>query len=200
MLKTRRVVPANIFIEDEGAVEEGFQLKSDQGIYLDFRCLSIRLKSLEAHEHFASTNIVERICLTFMHYPDAEKMIVTDSALDGLFQLEPNPDKQKKYVEMVMLGAKMGKFEVDDFKRGYAVRRPYKETFMTMYDAIKEIGKDEGKAEGEAEGEAKGKVKQLLSLLKSGIINQSQARTCLEMLVTSGEAPRELVDEALKSI
>jgi hypothetical protein len=195
--ETDRVVPVAIFPHEHSKIEDHFALSGDSGVYLDFRCITVKLKELEAREFINSRNIVARLCLPLMRHNSNERERIADNALTGLIELESNTVKRMKYVPFIMQYSEIrSEDEIKDFTRRFASRSKYKEDFMSMYEVILNMGKKEGKAEGSAEG----KVPLAVSLFKKGRLKLSELREELEDLVANGGVPRELADSALKEI
>jgi len=69
--------------------------------YLDFRYLSCALGEL-AYEHYRhSDNLVVRLNPPNMQYPAGRKVEVYAQAVRGLTALEPDPEKQLKYLDFM---------------------------------------------------------------------------------------------------
>ncbi|HLX61453.1 MAG TPA: hypothetical protein VKX17_09245 [Planctomycetota bacterium] len=100
--KTDRIVPVAIFPEHAGAVKEHFKLAGDHGVYLDFRCIAVKLKELAARDYMHSKNVVARVCLPFMKHAAKDKFAVVDKSLEGLFDLEHDVNKRAKYLPFVI--------------------------------------------------------------------------------------------------
>jgi hypothetical protein len=54
-----------------------------------------------ARDHFQSTNVVARLNLPNMAYAPEEKLEVYASAVRGLADLEPDPERQLKYLDFI---------------------------------------------------------------------------------------------------
>ncbi len=56
---------------------------------------------------------------------------------------------------------------------------------LTEYDEVKytELVREEGRAEGRAEGKTEGVIETLVSLLKKGLINESNAAQSVDMSI-----------------
>jgi len=90
LFKTDRVVPVVIFIRP-GSHPASLTLNGDWNTYMFFRFITCDLGLIPAEKHMTSTNIVARLNLPNMAYPDERRLDVYAEAREGLVELEPNP-------------------------------------------------------------------------------------------------------------
>lgn len=93
---TERVVPVVIFLRGARNLPEHLQLGGDQLTYLNFSYLKCELAKLDASQYLHSDNLVARLNLPNMRWPQEQKVDIYASAVSGLLTLEPDPEKQLK--------------------------------------------------------------------------------------------------------
>ena len=118
LMKTERVIPIVIFL-NSGTRQESLQLGGDQRSYLEFRYLACYLKRLSADDYKDSNNIIARLNLPNMHYPKQDRLKIYAAAQLGLIQIEPNPNKQRKYVDFIDYYADLSEQEIIEFRTHY---------------------------------------------------------------------------------
>ncbi len=143
MLKTTRVVPVVIFLSAR-PVPTRLELAGDERTYLSFQYLYWQAGSEHYRHYLASPNIVARLCLPLMHWAGRdEKLEARAGALQGLDELEPDPNKRLKYAEFVDIHVQLDENEQRLFQQRY----PDEEAIMT---GIVSRSRQEGRLEGEA--------------------------------------------------
>lgn len=160
---TRRVVPVTIFLNPAPQAELQLELGGDQQTFLSFRYIQCVLNRLEAKDYYQSDNIVARMNLPLMHYPDHQKLEVFHHAIQGLITLEEDPEKQAKYADWVDIYTQLNDNEIREYAERYPEEKQVMASFAERY-----------RLEGEARGEVRGEAK-LLSLqitMKFGEIPQ----------------------------
>lgn len=98
---TDRVVPVVIFLSRPQCGSRELRLRNEFFEYLHFRYLRCVLPDLPAQQYLHSDNLVARINLPNMRWPKAMKLDIYANATRGLMELEPDPDRQLKYVEFI---------------------------------------------------------------------------------------------------
>lgn len=93
---TELVVPVVIFLRGARNLPEHLQLGGDQLTYLNFSYLKCELAKLDASQYLHSDNLVARLNLPNMRWPQEQKVDIYASAVSGLLTLEPDPEKQLK--------------------------------------------------------------------------------------------------------
>jgi len=157
LLATDRVVPVVIFLHPGPFVTE-LVLGGDRHRFLEFRYLAYALFQAPAREHFDSPNLIARLNLPNMAYAPEEKMDVYAQAVRGLLQLEPDPERQIKYLDFIDIYA-----DLDENERALYQQRYAQEAAIMSGFAERFIQK--GHAEGRAEGRQEEGVSILMSLL-----------------------------------
>ena len=122
LMKTERVVPVVIFLRC-GNQKEQLSLGGDRHSYLEFRYLTCELKRLSADAYQTSDNIIARLNLLNMDYSANERLAVYAAAQKGLVQLEPDSEKQLKYVDYIDYYADLSDQEVARLQRAILDRR-----------------------------------------------------------------------------
>lgn len=101
LCQTRRVVPVVIFLRGGGQAPESLDLGSERHTYLTFHYLRYLLAATPAQEHLHSDKLVARLNLPNMYWPAERKIEIYAQAIRGLLQLEPDPEKQLKYIDFI---------------------------------------------------------------------------------------------------
>ncbi|WP_295435273.1 hypothetical protein [uncultured Thiodictyon sp.] len=170
---TERVVPVAIFLH-QGQRPSELLLGGDRQRYLAFRYLSSSLFDLDWQDYRDSDNLVARLNLPNMRYLDEDRVAVYAWAVRGLLALEPDPEKQLKYVQFVDIYAALSDAEREQYQRDYPEENKAMVSFQTRFE---QIGEQRGKEIGLQLGEAT----MLLRLLerKFGAVSDEQRRCIL---------------------
>ena len=99
-----------------------------------------------------SPNIVARINLPNMAYPEGRRMEAYASAREGLAELETDPEKRIKYSEFIDVYAGLSDEETARYREIYLKRKLQKEDLMGLTQTLMEEGRREGQREGQREG------------------------------------------------
>lgn len=190
--KTDRIVPVAIFPEATGPVKEHFKLAGDHGVYMDFQCITVKLKELEARRFMTSKNVVAPMCLPFMKFETKAKFKTYASAYRSLKDLEPDTDKRWKYTEFLQEYAPLEGAEKEEFEKNYVVGSSFEEEYMTVYKLAVKEGKIEGKIEGKAE--------LIVELFKEGTLDADDAMARIHRFVAEGKLSRAAANKAIKQI
>jgi hypothetical protein len=162
LFKTERVVPVAIFLRT-GQRPDSLTLGGDRYDFLTFRYLACDLKHLDWTDWRDSDNIVARLNLPNMAHRAEERVDVYALALRGLMQLEPNPEKQLKYLDFVEIYSHLN----DDERARYAHDYPEEANTMQSYSArIRAEGEQAGQKSGQQMGIQIGEANVLLFQLE----------------------------------
>ena len=97
----RRVVPVVVFL-DRGSAPAELRLEGDQATYLAFWYRAFVLPAWHYSVYRDSDNIVARVCLPLMRWKGSEEKVDAYAcALSGVRKLEPDPERQRKWIENV---------------------------------------------------------------------------------------------------
>ena len=118
LLNTQRVVPVVVILH-AGDFPEQLTLGGDAAAYLDFRFLAYSLPRIPAREHFRSSNLVARLNLPNMAYRPEEKLEVYARAVRGLADLEPDPQRQLKYLDFIDIYSALDENERNVYRQRY---------------------------------------------------------------------------------
>ena len=118
LMETERVVPVVIFL-NSGTRKDNLRLGGDRHSYLEFRYLASDLKRLSANDYKDSDNIVARLNLPNMAHTRQDRLDIYWAAQLGLAQIEPNPDKQRKYIDFIDYYANLSEEETLEFRTHY---------------------------------------------------------------------------------
>ncbi|CRI62850.1 conserved hypothetical protein [Thiocapsa sp. KS1] len=155
---TDRVVPVVIFLHP-GSYATRLRLGSETTAYLDFHCLDCALFALRAREHLDSRNLVARLNLPNMAYAPEDKLKVYASAVRGLRELEPDPERCLKYLDFIDIYAALDENE----RILYTQRYPQEAADMSGF-AQRFI--EQGIEKGIEQGVQRGEARMLMSLLR----------------------------------
>lgn len=150
LCQTRRVVPVVIFLRGGERIPDSLELGSEQHTYLAFRYLRCLLASTPAVDYLDSDNLVARLNLPNMHWPPQRKVEIYAQAIRGLLQLEPDPEKQLKYIDFIDIYTALD----DNERRIYQDRYPQEDQGMTrLTERLLEQGMQQGMHQGRQQGE-----------------------------------------------
>jgi hypothetical protein len=148
LMETERVIPVVIFL-NSGTRKETLRLGGDRHCYLEFHYLACDLKRLSASEYKDSNNIIARLNLPNMRYPKHERLEIYLAAQLGLLQIEPNLNKQRKYIDFIDFYADLSEQEIIEFRTNYLNKEG---EIMGLAQILKHEGHQEGHQEGRLEG------------------------------------------------
>ncbi|WP_251048181.1 hypothetical protein [Halomonas sp. ISL-56] len=149
LFETERVVPVVFFLHSNQNIAESLHIKSERHSYLQFNYLHTQLSSLSAEQFFNSQNIVARLNLPNMHWADKDKIDVYANAIQGLFALEPDLEKQLKYIDFVDIYSELD----EDERQAYQRRYPQEESKMAgLAERLRNEGMQQGMQQGLHEG------------------------------------------------
>ena len=139
-------MPVVIFLHP-GGYPTRLDLGGDRHRYLQFHYLAYPLFQTPARDHFDSPNLVARLNLPNMAYASEDKIDVYAQAVRGLLDLEPDPERQLKYLDFIDIYAHLD----DNERRVYQQRHAPETTIMSQFaERFEEKGRQEGRQEGEA--------------------------------------------------
>ena len=100
MFRTARVVPVVVFLRAD-SVQGPLVLATERRAYLTFDYLACTLGDMPAERWLGSDNVVARVNLPNMRSVAARRVDVHASAVRGLLDLEPDPDRRAKYLDFI---------------------------------------------------------------------------------------------------
>ncbi len=154
LCKSDCVVPVVIFLREADAVPASLTLGPKHRSYVTLDYLACKLKAIP-YEHWQhSDNLVARLNLPNMHIPAGHEINVYHQAIQGLKKLEPDRDKQAKYVDFIDIYARLTDNQLQQWQQQY----PEESTTMTGFA---QRYRDEGRVEGRVEGERRVLERQL---------------------------------------
>lgn len=178
LMKTERVIPVVIFL-NKGARQEQLRLGGDRHCYLEFRYLACDLKRLTADDYKDSANIIARLNLPNMQYPKQQRLQVYHAAQQGLVALEPDINKQRKYIDFIDYYADLSDQESIDYRTRYLTEEGEK---MGLAQLLKQEGRQEGRQEGQQEGRQEEGIVLIRRLLKRKFGNSPELESSLAAL------------------
>ena len=126
--KIERAAVVVIFLR-RGRIRSEFCLQADSGWTVRFRFRTVELPRLKAADFAAHPNVVARILSVCMGYPSdpLSRVRVYAHAVNGLLELEPDPEKQNLFEGFIASYLHLG----DDEFRLYQQLYPSEKTHMT---------------------------------------------------------------------
>lgn len=153
---TNRVVPVVIFLNTRGSEPGQLNLGGDCHEYLKFQYIRCALLELNAEDYWDSNNLIARLCLNLMQWREDQKLEVYARAVRGLSMLEPDPEKQLKYIDFIDIYSALDDNEMEQYKAQY----PQESNIMaTLSERLRAEGMQKGMQQGEAAA-----LKKLISL------------------------------------
>jgi len=149
LCQTQRVVPVVIFLRGDERIPDRLELGSERHTYLAFHYLRCLLARIPAANHLDSDNLVARLNLPNMQWSAHHKVDIYAQAIRGLLELEPDPEKQLKYIDFIDIYTALD----DNERRIYRDRYPQEEQGMTrLTERLLEQGKQQGLHQGMQQG------------------------------------------------
>ncbi len=142
LFATDRVVPVVIFLRG-GACRQELVLGGQRHDYLSVRYLSCDLSALPYEAYRDSDNLVARLNLPNMRYEPAQRVEVYAQAVRGLTRLEPDPERQLKYLDFIDIYAGLDDNELHRYRREYPEEAAQMSGFA---DRFREEGMQQGEA------------------------------------------------------
>jgi hypothetical protein len=162
LFETERVVPVVIFLRG-GGVRRALALGGDRHTYLKFHYLACELAALPFERYRDSDNLVARLNLPNMRYGPARRVEVYAQAVRGLCTLEPDPEKQLKYLEFIDIYSGLDAEEQARYAQDYPEEAKMMSTFAERFI---EQGLQQGLEQGLQRGLQQGEAQMLLRLLE----------------------------------
>lgn len=151
LFETQRVVPVVIFLHSHTHLPAKLCIQSERHNYLEFNYLQTQLDTMPASQFLESTNLVARLNLPNMQWQQTEKIEIYAKAIQGLLTLEPNPEKQLKYLDFVDIYTGFS----EDERIVYQQRYPKEDQKMTgLAERLRNEGIQQGMQQGMQLGEA----------------------------------------------
>jgi len=147
LFQTDRVVPVVIFLRQSAKAAKQLTLGGDRHSYLLFHYLGFPLGDMPFDRYRDSNNLVARLNLPSMRYSAEQKVDVYAQAVRGLSTLEPDPEKQLKYLDFIDIYAGLD----DNERRIYEQRYPDEAQTMSRFaERFIQKGMQQGMQQGEA--------------------------------------------------
>ncbi|MDX1588439.1 MAG: DUF4351 domain-containing protein [Oleiphilaceae bacterium] len=166
LYQTDRMVPVVIFLRGSTAAPKELNLGTERCTYLSFQYLYTELASMPAAQYWDGDNLVARLNLPNMQWPPDRKVDAYAQATRGLIQLEPDVERQLKYIDFIDIYSALD----DNAMRTYQERYPQEtQTMIGLRERLlaegEQRGEQKGEKRGEKRGEQKGVRKTLIKLL-----------------------------------
>jgi hypothetical protein len=162
LFASERVVPVVIFLR-AGSAPRRLALGGERHTYLDFCYLACELSTIPFERYRDSDNIVARLNLPNMKHSPTQRVEVYAQAARGLAQLEPDPEKQLKYLDFIDIYSGLDENERERYRRDYVEEDELMSTFAERFRAE---GWSQGMQVGMEKGMQRGEVAILVRLLE----------------------------------
>ncbi len=150
LYSVERVVPVVIFLADGKQIPTSLILGSERRSYLTFGYLRCVLSSLPSEHYWESDNLVARLNLPNMRWAPEDKVRVYVQAIRGLLTLEPDPERQLKYIDFIDIYTALDDSEM----REYTEKHPQESSAMaTLSERLRQEGHQQGVHQGMQQGE-----------------------------------------------
>jgi hypothetical protein len=160
LCQTERVVPVVIFLNTSGREPTDLYLGSERHTYLSFHYLRCALPELKAEDYWHSNNLIARLCLSLMSWTQSQKFEVYARATQGLTTLEPDPEKQLKYLDFIDIYSALDDNEMAQYQQQY----PQETTTMaSLSERLRAEGMEKGMERGLHQG-VEGTLRKLIQL------------------------------------
>ncbi len=134
LCKSDCVVPVVIFLHEADSVPASLTLGPKHRSYVTLDYLACKLKAIPYESWQYSDNLVARLNLPNMHIPAGHEINVYHQAIQGLKKLEPDRDKQAKYVDFIDIYARLTDNQLQQWQQQY----PEESTTMTGFAPLKD--------------------------------------------------------------
>jgi hypothetical protein len=169
LCETSRVVPVVVFLNSRGGEPVQLSLGGDRHEYLHFHYVRCALQELDAEDYWDSDNLIARLCLSIMQWSKDQKLEVYARAVQGLTSLEPDPEKQLKYIDFIDIYSALDDNEMEQYKAQY----PQEDKTMA---SLSERLRSEGMARGLEQGIEKGMAEGMQTGERAVLIRQLSRR------------------------
>ena len=154
MFRTRRVVPVVVFLRP-GKMPGPLTLGTGRRDYLTFDYLVRALGDIPAGNWLDSDNLVARLNLPNMRSPAGGRLEAYASAVRGLLDLEPDPNRREKYIDFIDIYADLS----DNERQSYRERHPEESRMIAgLNQRARNEGRQEGMRRGRREGMRLGRI------------------------------------------
>ena len=109
-------MPVVIILHGQQTLPDQLQLGSERHTYLQFNILKTQLVQLPASDYLDSRNLVARLNLPNMNHRNTDKVETYAKAMEGLVTLEPDIEKQLKYIDFVDIYSNLNPQELLDYQ------------------------------------------------------------------------------------
>ena len=162
LFETDRVVPVVIFLRRPRRLRRALRLRNEFFEYLHFRYLACVLPDMPAQQYLDSDNLVARLNLPSMYWPGSMKVEICWSTTNGLFTLEPDPERRLKYAGFIDIY-----MTLDDNERALFEQRYQQEgsDVVGFVEHFTNIGIEKGSEKGRKQGLEAGRASEARAIL-----------------------------------
>lgn len=146
LYNTDRVVPVVIFLRSGSRIPRQLNLGGNRHTYLAFHYVSCDLTELDANAYLDSPNLVARLNLPNMRWAPEQKVDIYAHAMRGLFELEPDVNRQLKYVDFIDIYTAMDNNQMHEYQERYPQERS---KMAGLTERLLNEGRQEGMQKGE---------------------------------------------------
>lgn len=157
LLKTDRVVPVVVFLRQANKVPAQIVLGNEIRDYITVNYIRCVLPELDGERYIDSNNLVARLNLLNMRWPQELKLAMYASAVRGLMSLEQHPDRRVKYSGFIDIYADLTNNERRLFELHYQEEGRVMAGFAERFESIGlEKGLQRGMQQGMQQGMQRG--------------------------------------------
>ena len=154
---TDRIVPVAIFLGDAESVPASLTLGTERHRCVTFDYFTFKLAHTPFEHWRDSDNVVARVNLPNMRFPNDRKVEVYAQAIRGLSELEPDGDRREKYMEFIDIYAGLTHNEFQRYERQYPEEtKVMAGAFQRARDQARHEGLQEGRQQGLQQGMQEG--------------------------------------------
>ena len=152
LTKNDCVIPVVIFLKNHRQSQQ-LQLGDDFYTCMNFNYIQVTLPKLNAMDFLNSNNIVARFNLPLMRHDLKERLTIYHQSNKAVFELEPDIDKQRKYLDYIDFYAKLNDQEREQYEQQLKYEDKHMQTaYKTIYQRKFEEGIEHGVEQGIEEG------------------------------------------------
>jgi len=107
------------FLRSSSSIPKQLHLGGDSQTYLSFQYLNCELEKLPVESYWDSDNLVARLNLPNMRCSKEQKLEVYARAIRGLIELEPDKERQLKYVDFIDIYTALDDNEMKAYEKQY---------------------------------------------------------------------------------
>jgi hypothetical protein len=162
LTKNDCVIPVVVFLKNHRQSQQ-LQLGDDFYTCMNFNYIQVTLPKLNAMDFLNSNNIVARFNLPLMRHDKKERLTIYHQSNKAVFELEPDIDKQRKYLDYIDFYAKLDDQEREQYEQQLKhedkhMQAAYKTIYQRKFEEGIERGVEKGIEAGIEQGIEQGQL------------------------------------------